>query len=155
MTAKRRAGVETPWERWLRTTQALDSRENRLSVTDSDRWVHRFRSHAPRRPEDRVDHLMLVEKKHLGEAFHPSQADTLRIIRRLLSDVRRTVHVPHPFTGALEERDVMAHGVFLLEFSGETPETSDVIRWDRREIDYPTLLDLMTFERDPKTLQRL
>lgn len=156
MTAQRRTGTDSPFEQWCRNEARLDSHVHRMSVIDSDRWFHQYRSRQDK--DKRVDSLMLVELKNLNERVTFSQLDTLKIIDKVLrtatSDEFGRLQ-PRAMNVDGEIRHVVAYGAFVLRMSGMTPDDSHVIEWDGVRVSRDTLVEILNFERDPRQPMRL
>jgi hypothetical protein len=169
MTTARRDGKDTPFSAWVRQHPELESKGNKLSVTDSDLWCHRYslrdergRTHASD-IRDAVDHIMLVEIKTFFAEQSYAQRDTLTVVDALLrlacvgpGGRRRPVKIKD---GRLENRAtriVRCLGVHLLELSGDRPDSSEKILWDKRYFLHEEhLIELLRFERDPDSPTRL
>lgn len=164
MTAVRRDGVESPFNAWVRSHPELESRGNRLSITDSDLWCHRYSMRDERHREssndvrDAVDSIMLVEVKTFLRDVPFAQRDTLTVIDALLrmastrkSDGRRMhVKISDARLGGRKVRRVRCFGVHLLELSGDRPDNSETIMWDHRSyLHEEALIELLRFDRDP------
>jgi hypothetical protein len=163
MTVRRRDGRDTPFSAWVRDHPELESKGNKLSITDSDLWCHRYslREEADRENatdiRDAVDNIMLVEIKTFSADQSYAQRDTLTVVDHLLrmacsakDGKRRPVKI---FDGRLENRrmrSVRCFGVHLLQLSGDRPDTSSTMLWDKRSfILEEHLIELLRFERDP------
>jgi len=154
MTAKRRDGDESPFSRWIRAHPDLDSIKERLSVSDCDYWIHQYRAHRDRVGSRAVDSIMLVELKTWCADVGYAQRDTLHLVHQLLrlSSVRpdgrrRHVRLNGPIAG--ERRIVRCFGVHTLRLSADRPDRSPLMFWDGRVIDERTLVELLSFVRDP------
>lgn len=152
MTVRYRNGFEGPFEDWLRNHQELDSIVQRLSISNSDFWIHQYRSHTDRVGERTVDNIMLVEVKIENADIPFAQRDTLILVNQLLrrsSDNR--YKVLKDTRGS--RRLVQCFGVHLLQLSSDRPDNSAAIRWDRVGIDEETLVRLLRFELNPYSLE--
>lgn len=170
MTISRRdKSLETPFSAWVREHPELESKGNRLSITDSDLWCHRFSLRDERRRgeasdiRDAVDHIMLVEiKTFFGEQRY-AQRDTLAVIDALLRKActlktgrRKPVFIKDNRLESRRQRMVRCFGVHLLELSGSRPDDSDEMLWDKRHfILEDHLIELLRFERDPDSPMRM
>lgn len=159
MTAPRiRPESDTPFGRWIRSHPQLDSIQERLSVTDSDWWIHQYRARKEKVGEKMLDNVMLVEVKTREGDVRFAQRDTLFLVDQVLrmSSVvngrRRFVKCKSPEVG--ETRYVRLFGVHVLKFSGDEPKNSNRIVWDNTIICEEILVELLKFERDPDSPQR-
>lgn len=160
MTIGRRNGAEeTAFGRWIRSHPDLDSIRERLSVTDSDYWIHQYRAHSDKVGSRAVDSIMLVEVKTHSRGMPMAQRDTLHLVNQLLrlangrrDGRRRYVRLKSSKVG--EKRIVRCFGVHLLVLSGDDPTNSDEILWDGRRVDVDLLVALLRFERDPDHPQK-
>lgn len=150
MTAPRRDGNEEPWRSWIRRHRDLDSVRAGLAVTDSDMWFHLYLSKTDNIGTRELQHIMLTEWKTHGAGVGQSQADTLQVIDAVLRNPgRRFVQVP--MRNGL--RNVRSWGVHTVRLSSADPSCSEWITWDGKLINEATLVDLLTFKRNPDTLQ--
>jgi hypothetical protein len=154
VTIARRDESDTPFGDWIRHHPGLDSIRERLCVTDSDYWIHRYRAHTDKVGERAVDSIMLVEvKTNLRDVPFP-QRDTLILVNQLLRraskrpDSRRR-HVVLKGLQPGETRHVRCYGVHLLQLSGTRPNNSEVILWDRQYLTEELLVEILRFDRDP------
>ncbi len=154
MTIARRDGNESPFSAWIRSERRLDSIRERLYVADCDYWIHQYRAHHDRIGERMIDSIMLIELKTFSAELTWNQRDTLKLIgacsRRSFYDKRgnvRTVRVAVP-----EVRLVRNYGPFLLQLSADRPDVSDRIIWHGRRIDLDMLVEVVSFRRNPRTL---
>lgn len=152
-TIRRRPETDTPFGSWIRNHPQLDSIRERLSVTDSDWWIHQYRARTAKAGSKMLDNVMLVEVKTHEADVRFAQRDTLFLVNQMLrkSSVvngrRRYVKCVSPTVG--ETRYVRLFGVHVLTFSGNTPVDSDRIVWDSTVIDEQILVELLCFKRDP------
>lgn len=151
MTRERRHGADhSPFGEWMRTNPALDSRTNGLTVVDIDWCVHQYATHGSRA----VQNFMFIEEKRYAEIVRPHQMDTIKTINRFFvpsgrAALSRRVE-SHMARGAVLVR---FWGFHLLEFEKSGPEDSKWIRWNRAEV-LPTMLEeLLTFRRNPRSLE--
>ena len=154
MTTDRRDGLDTPFGDWIRRHPGLKSIQERLSVSDSDYWIHRYRAHTDKVGERAVDSIMLVElKTHLRDLPF-AQRDTLVLVNQLLRMVSvrpdgRRRHVTLKGSNPGERRRVRCFGVHVLQLSGDRPDRSEVILWDGKYLTEDFLVEVLRFERDP------
>jgi hypothetical protein len=155
VTILRRDDGDTPFGDWIRRHPGLDSIRERLCVTDSDYWIHRYRAHADRIGWRAVDLIMLVEVKTWARGVPFAQRDTLSLVHELLRragkrpDSRRgfvkVEGVPRPG----EVRHVRCYGVHVLQLSGARPDNSESILWDGKVLNEDLLVQVLRFDRDP------
>jgi len=157
--ARRNPAEETSFGRWIRNHPGLDSIRQRLSVTDSDYWIHQYRAHHDQVGSRAVDSIMLVELKTFGAELRYSQRDTLHLTNQLLRMVcvkangkRRFVRLRGD-TG--EVRLVRCFGVQQLVLSSDEPTSSRKILWNGQVISEEMLVDLLRFDRDPDSPTKL
>lgn len=155
MTTLRRDGNPSPFEAWTRSEPRLDSISARLSITDCDYWIHQYRAHRDRVNWRIIDSIMLVELKTFSAELPYSQRDTLRLVaevcrRSCLTNGGRVR--THRITTMNEVRLVRFYGVFLLQLSSDRPDTSDNITWHGKPIDINKLVDVLSFKRNPITM---
>jgi hypothetical protein len=156
MTAGRRDGNDTPFADWLRSEPRLDSITERLSVTDCDYWIHQYRAHHDRIGERLIDSILLLELKVNNTDLPYSQRDTLRLVnegfRQCFYTKSHDVKTMTMKFGS-EVRKVRCYGAFLLVLSKARPdEDGCLIKWHGRLIDRDQLIEILTFQRDPRTL---
>lgn len=167
MTIGRRSGTESPFSQWVRAHPELDSNGAKLSITDSDLWVHRYseRDDVKRKRavdiRDVVDSIMLVEIKTFEAEPRFAQRDTLVLVDALMRKAgsvngrRRHVKINDARTRERRTRFVRAFGVHFLQLSGDRPDNSDRIVWDGRHfLCEEALIELLRFERDPDAPSR-
>lgn len=162
MTRLRAIGKDFAFLEWLRKNEMLDSTRERLSVTDLDIIVHQYPSRESRNPKERRDNMIVLETKShaTGPVDAPfAQVDTLRVFHLLLESKRQSpvrpvrIKVPAP-GGGKETRSVVFWGVHILAMSGDRPDNSGPMWWDKKPepIDQETLQAILRFEVDPFTL---
>jgi hypothetical protein len=156
--------TETSFGRWIRGNPSLESR-NGLAVYDIDYIVHRFKTFDGRE----YQFLMLVEVKTHNSTMPDAQKDTLFILAQLIENRRmnnamrggNSQHVVRKklSTGPLYAHSMMSgkkvrvkcFGVYQLVFSGNGPDDSETIKWNKKLIDTATLTQLLNFDIDPDT----
>ena len=151
MTRPRRDGNEAPFKDWVRHHPKLGSKpdEAALSVCDVDNVFHKYIV---------VDkssglylhrhHLMCVElKTHMAKAPF-AQRDTLDVLDQALDLSHK-----QKIKTARGVKMLYYHGLHLLQLSDVCPVTSDQMLWDGKIIDEPTLVGLLLFDVDAKTLK--
>lgn len=155
MTAVRRdSSEETPFGKWIRNHPGLDSIRERLSITDSDYWIHQYRAHRDKVGSRAVDSIMLLEVKTHSRDLPMAQRDTLYLTNQLLriacqrsNGRRKYIRVRSSRVG--ETRVVRCFGVHQLILSSSDPANSATILWDGRVITGDMLVETLRFDRDP------
>lgn len=154
MTARRRDGNDTPFGAWIRREPRLDSIKERLSIIDTDYWIHQYRAHTDKVGTRKIDSIMCVELKTYEAELGYAQRDTLRLVSAMYRKVNytkdgkcRTITL----NMGNEIRSIRMYGYFVLRLQTDTPE-SGWIEWDGRQIDIDTLIEILSFRRDPRTL---
>jgi hypothetical protein len=163
MTAKRRDCESQPgFLGWLRDNERLDSIKQGVVATDSDVWIHKYKTLGSRE----YQFLMLLEIKEHGKQVDKWQRDTLHIANQLLRNRRNKTK----FQASSEPRvekvfsvlanrhvSVCCFGVHSLIIHGDGRDTSTCkLTWDsRHEITADQLESLLLFEMDPDDLSRL
>lgn len=157
---------EAPFSRWLRQHPDLDSRERRLSVTDSDQWVHRYlrrdeRNAAPNTVG--IEAVMLVEVKAYSANLPYAQNDTLSVVDGGMraASVRNGRRYPVPVADIGRpghKRLIRFFGVHALRMSADRPDLSGMLLWGTyslgqsikfESITEAQLIELFRFDRDP------
>jgi hypothetical protein len=159
MTTEQRDGLGSPFSRWIRAHPQLDSIKQRLSVTDSDYWIHQYRAHSDRVGTRAIDQIMLVELKTFSADLPPSQRDTLHLVSQMLRSASMTSNGKRRYmrlsgTKCGERRIVRCFGVHTLRLSRDRPDNSTSILWDGKVIDEATLVLILQYNRDPDYPQR-
>ena len=151
MTVSRRDKKDTPFDRWVRGHPGLDSAPAgaALSITDIDYCIHKYivRDKSNKRQLNR-QHIMLLETKEWMAEPAYAQSDTFNAIHQMLRASHHTV--VHLKRGHVK---IFYHGIHLLQFSATCPDDSDTIRWDGKKIAKTSLLEILRFERDARTLR--
>lgn len=155
----------TPFSQWIweQRDNGLDSYVDRMSITDVDWIVHKYRDRTGRDNMGKVDLFMLLELKTKGREMPPAQQDTLRIVNALFRHyAEKSNGTLNPFKlevrdiflrdRVVEHRYVKYFGAFLLELEGERPDEGK-IKWHGRTIDEQTLVRVLAFDIDPRSLQ--
>ena len=144
--------IDTPLSSWIRRHPRLDSSANgaALSITDLDFVIHKY---VVRDDKTGVviskQHLMLVEEKAHGANVSVAQGDTLRVLDQLIRN-GPALPLVQALRGSL---NIKYHGLHVLRLSNTTPENSDAMWWDDKEISDEMLVELLTFRRDAHTLK--
>lgn len=166
--------VETAFERWIRNNPELDSRRTGIVRFDLDVLHHKYLRKIDKRGTRDIQCMMFIEvKTHVIRAkpglLSDAQRDTLSLLNQVLRNRRTNLHQEKlgrhaknrtPLCKArslLLNKDVRLwlFGGHLLTLSQTSPEDSDVITWDYKEIEIGQLIRLMQFDIDPDTLRRI
>ena len=159
--------TEQPFKEWIRNHPRLDSRKHGIAVFDCDQIIHRYKIHADRYGSRDVQAVMFIEVKTHGADVTPSQLDTLSMFAQVLRNGRQTPtspkhgrhasnHVPPTavYSKMLQKNvQLRLYGGHLLRMSGDTPDDSEWMEWDRKPITRSTLVKLLRFELEPHTLR--
>ena len=166
MTVARRDNNDLPFNDWIRHHPCLNSKDQFLSLTDSDLWVHRYslrnEKHRRKATDTRqvIDNIMLVEIKTFSKNLPYAQKDTLSVIDGLLrkacvrKDGRRQHVKIHDSRRVGRKRLVRCFGVHVLQLSHDRPDRSHWILWDGNEISMRCLVETLRFDRDPDAPSR-
>jgi hypothetical protein len=108
---------------------------------------------------------MFVEAKSHGAILTASQRDTLYLFDQILRNRKITPtksKIPQQ-SGSMPGRvyslrnnkwiDLRAYGGHWLQMSGDDPENSHWMKWDKKPIDYQRLIQVLRFDLDPDTLR--
>lgn len=168
MTRLRVYGRDIAFMSWMRGNPRLDSRMARLAPTDIDVLVHQYPDRHSTNPKRRIDNLMIVETK--SHAFGPvmgveftAQQDTYAVFNAFMREVcvrvsrkGRAIRTVDVGRVAGRRRRVRFWGVHMLAMSSDTPDVGKLWWDDRPEpITVTQLEELMRFERNPYTLERI
>ncbi len=161
MTAIRRDSMDSPFNAWIREQAQLDSVEFKISVTDSDLWVHRYseRNEKNRKNSSDVrqmqDHIMLIEVKSFCRKVPFAQRDTLNVIDGILrkstvvNGKRKAIQIPDTRRPGAN-RFVRWLGVHILELDNDRPDNSNLIVWDNKtRLSEVRLIQILRFDYDP------
>jgi hypothetical protein len=148
---------EQPFSAWIRSESRLDSIVQRLSVSDCDYWIHQYRPRTDSVGEDMIDNIMLIELKSHSAGPPYSQRDTLRLVAEMLrkSCLNKRGHVvtqPMSFENGVVRR-LKFYGIFLLQLSADRPDNSEEIVWRGKRVSLEMLIEVLSFERDPRTMR--
>lgn len=158
--------AETPFERWMRDNEHLDSRIEGIVCFDCDVLLHKYKVAVDKKGSRDIQCLMFIEvKSHAGDVSE-SQRDTLGLFDQVLrnrhpnihSQPRRQVTDHEPLASCKSAKlkriiKVRLYGGHLLQLQANTPEDSEWMMWDRKTIDVQQLLALLRFEIDPDRLR--
>ena len=159
----KKCGTRVPLEddigQWIRNHPQLDSGKG-FAFMDKDIVAHLFK----RNNDREFQCLMFIEFKSYGRDLDDSQRDTMILVDQLFRNDRTTptkkerLHIHSISDKAYSSMNrrkvgVKAFGYHLVRLSGNTPEDSTRIKWDKREIDLDTLVKLLRFELNPDTLR--
>lgn len=162
--------TEQPIKAWIRGHRELDSRKACLCIGDSDLWVQKYGIRRGTKGLDRsVMYIMLVEVKTHGRMLDSPQRELLGFVSELLRTKPFTEQrAKGRFVAGHDQnvrlirsyssgRPVQLHcyGVHVLRLSGSTPEDSDEIVWDQRQISREQLVGLLRYDLDPDTLREI
>lgn len=169
MTTDRLFGTDFAVMDWIRQNCELDSQTELFSVADIDLVVHRYRDRNQPNPKRRIDNLMVVEtKSHQRGPWLPRDpsrgaADTLAVWHAILSGSVGTVNLNRAVQRVRssvylvngERRRVRTWGLHVWSLSGDRPENSTAMWWDRFQtpISVAAVLEVLRFVRDPYTLE--
>lgn len=152
---------ETAFGRWMRGHPGLLSSEG-IVRTDCDHIILRFKTHMQgdgiktRRLTRNQQLMMIVEVKEHGADSDASQLDILRIFNRIFN--QRGVNIHGAKTRkvfkvwsdiAKAKINATFFGIHLLQFENTSPLDSRWIKWNRREIDTGTLIEILAMDRRP------
>lgn len=163
MTSKRRDCESQPgFLGWLRDNEKLDSIKSGLVATDSDVWIHKYKTLGNRE----FQFLMLLEIKEHGKQIDKWQRDTLHIANQLLRNrknkrrfqVSGEPRVEKVFSSLVNsDVYVCCFGVHSLIIHGDGRDTSNCrLTWDSQHDITPEQLEsLLLFETDPDDLSKL
>ena len=154
-----------PFNRWVHDHPRLHSVRDSITVNNPDVIIHRYRIGEDNLGTRLIQAVMWIEVKRHGARPELSQKDDLHIVNQMLSNERATPtkagprwsrprHAPVQIYSALLKRKTFlwAYGVHSLYLSGSTPDDSNVILWDKREITVEQLVRILRFELHPTTL---
>lgn len=136
MTRQRKDGIPQPTD-WTRQVTELPS--SIYSLIDVDLVVYR---HFPRD----VQVIMLIEQKAFNATIRFAQKETYSVLDQMLS--RSSGCIIRMWNGQLAK--MYYAGWHILTFDGRTPQESDCILWDGKQVAFSGLIELMAFKRDPQ-----
>lgn len=162
MTKPARDGRDDPFFDWIRSRRDLDSVVDRICVQNNDAWIHLYSERNEKKRENGtvsqvIDHIMHLELKTFCAEPDYAQRDTFGLIDAMLrkassrkGDNRRyAMKVPDTRRPG-QIRRARWLGSHLLQMSGDRPENSKIMIWDRSF--RPTqdqLAEILGFIRDP------
>lgn len=153
MTRDRIYGEDSAFSAWVRGNKLLPAAE--IVATDTDLWMHRYKTHIDSIGERNLQSLIMIEAKTRGAKPNSSQQDTLLKIHRTISNPRRSIYVKNQL--------IRNFGVACFSMSGTTPSNSELMQWGRfcdndtinwKTIDQDILTELLRFDRHPDTLDK-
>lgn len=157
--------AETAFERWMRGQEQLDSSLGIVRF-DLDVLVHRYMTHTDKRGCRDLQLLMGIEVKTHGGELRLTQQDSFSMLSQVMRNRKKNVHrdkrgrhakdrnPPCKVWSHILRRDVALrlYGMHLLELSGDDPDDSVSIAWDKKPIKRQDLIDVLRFDIDPDTL---
>lgn len=162
------ASTEPPIKAWIRKHEELDSRKQCLCIGDSDLWVQKFGTRRWHTGVDRdVMYLMLVEIKTYARDLDEPQRDLLHIVNQLLrtnpwkeqraegrfiNGHRQNVRIVYSIMAG-RKVPIHCYGVHKLRISGATPDESEWIAWDDKQITFDQLLKVLRYDLHPDSLR--
>ena len=154
MTCRRRDGNEAPFDDWLRRQPQLDSVCKRLSIMDTDKWIHKYRSHQDKVGLRSFDSLMHIELKIFRAYLAYAQSDTFLLLQELHKQkfMRPDGRIA-PVNAVIrnEKRQVRHYGHHLLRLEKDRPDNG-WIEWNRILVTEEQLIKILVFEIDPRNL---
>ncbi len=151
MTKRRIYGEDKPVMDWIRNHPSLPSYSinSGRTVNDIDFLVHQYLTTVDKQGTREIQMMLHIETKCFGGKPDFAQLDTLY-----------KEHVMKKGMKTIDGKQVRHHGVAVLSMSSNRPEISDVLNWGRFtprikyvQITLDMLLDILTFKKDPDTLQ--
>lgn len=166
-----RSDAQSDFSRFVRECVELDSARGYV-INDADYIIHRYKEDHDRR----LQCLMMVEVKTHGAMPSSSQSDTLCALDQALRNRKTTPTIKRRYQSNDSLKVIYSQmengwvrfrcfGMYLLKFSGNGPEDSDLIEWGRpvnmhlAEIEWKMtainirqMIDLLKFDLDPDTL---
>ena len=122
---------------------------------DTDYWIHQYRAHTDKIGERKIDSIMSVELKTFERDMPFAQRDTLRLVSAIHRETccfktgrTRTFRLDM----GSDIRIARMYGYFVLRLEGDEPG-GGWIEWNGRQIDQDTLVDVLRFRIDPRTLR--
>jgi hypothetical protein len=128
-----------------------------LCIVNHDYTIHQYRAHRDKIGERKIDSLMEVELKTWQSDLSYAQRDTWEIKAALHKETccrkdGRTRTFRLEVSGQI--RVVRPYGYFRLRLERQRPDDGGWIEWSGRVVDTDTLVDILRFEIDPRTLTR-
>jgi len=154
--------MEDIFGRWIRNQEQLSSLDGFVFM-DRDLVVHRYMTNHDRE----FQFLMFVEVKTHNAKLRDSQKDTMYMIDQVFRNRRITPtkkrikkqlgSSPISIWSHANNRYVHVRllGYHLLMLSGDSPDDSDVIKWNGRQISKKQLIGLLRCEIDPDTFRTM
>ena len=140
---------------WLNENPRLDSRRDAISYTDCDGLHHRYKPVDDRLGRRECEHLMMVERKYVGETLSWSQDDTLSVAAAAFRKMFPVTRLPNDLqcvktrkTRVVAGIKMFWHGIHLLVLPLEPTKVGPVL-WDSREITMSRLESILRFDIEP------
>lgn len=158
---------ETPFERWMRNSQDLDSRIAGIVRFDCDVLLHRYRTECDKRGARDIQCIMFIEVKCRGANVDDAQRDTLSMFSQVLRNRKTNRHQKRlgrhagnhtPYAQCYSQKMrrpicLRMYGGHLLRMAGDEPTGSDWILWDNKPITEEQLIGILKFDLDPDSLE--
>lgn len=125
MTSVRRYGDDTPFGRWVREQNSLESRQHGFTANDADWIFHKYKTNIDGNGSRSVQLMMLCEVKTRLATPNKDQQETLYFMHQLLNQKRV---LRRPFKGPVS---VWHFGVYVLRMEGEAPKDGEEMAWGR------------------------
>ncbi len=150
----------------MRNERLLDSSIGIVRF-DLDVLLHRYMFPTDHFGDRTIQAMMFIEVKAMGAELSDSQKDTLHTLNQVFTNRRSNRHrkkrgahadnhtpaakVKSIITGKVASLWLL--GGHFLQMEHICPKSSKWLRWDKKLIDLPTLIKLLSFELDPHKLQ--
>ena len=125
MTRPRLQGDDTPFGKWLREHEELDSVRWALNVTDSDYLFHKYKTNVDRVGMRDLQLAMLIEVKTHGSLPKETQLEILFYHHQLLSRKKKVQRLHR------SDISLWHFGVYVLLLPGEAPDQHEYFYWGR------------------------
>lgn len=155
MTTGRRSSLEeTPFGRWVRQQDSIDSHQHGLVVTDADWIFQKYKTNVDVLGARNVQLMMICEVKTFGATPGASQVETLFFLHQSTCCMRERKR-----PGGLSPIMLWHFGVFILSIPGNTPVDGHPMYWGsfdsdgsvswRKTTSVRSLVELLGFVRRP------
>lgn len=152
MTIPRRdARTATAFSEWVRNNPRLDAKAFGLANMDIDWLWHQYLVSTDKIGERAVNHIMLIEEKAGGSDLSFAERDSMLLIDQALKLADSSGKKFKTLRG--DRLTVRFWGVFKLRYDGTCLRCAKSIEWNKRQIDLPTLEEILLFTRNPQTLK--